>query len=181
MTPRTRLRAETRIEHASVDKLYSRFDLSSPEGYRALLAAQAAAFLPIEDALDAAGAGRLLEDWPRRRRADQLSADLAELGVPCPAPLVPPHFATDFELLGGLYVLEGSRLGGSILSSRVPPGAPSRFLRAEGGAGAWRSLLALLDVCLDRPLALDAAVAAARATFRCFERSARFVMEPVLA
>ena len=181
MTPRTRLRAATRLEHASVDQLYSRFDASCPRGYGALLVAQAGAFLPIEDALDAAGAGRLLEDWPDRRRADQLSADLAELGVPRPAPLPPPPFASDFALLGGLYVLEGSRLGGSILSSRAPAGAPSRFLRAEAAAGAWRSLLALLDDQLGHRFALDSAIAAARATFRCFERSARFVLEPVLA
>lgn len=176
-----RLRAATRVEHASVDELFSHFDAASLGGYRALLAAQAGAFLPIEEALDTAGAARLLADWKLRRRGGQLAADLIDLGVPCPAPISPPSFASDPEMLGGLYVLEGSRLGGSLLSSRTSPGAPVRFLTAQAGKGAWRRLLALLDDRLAQPLALDAAVEAARATFHCFERSARFVMEPVRA
>ena len=176
-----RLRAATRVEHASVDQLFSDFDAASPGGYRALLAAQAGAFLPIEDALDAAGAGRLLSDWDSRRRGGALSADLIDLGVPRPEPVSAPHFTGDPEMLGGLYVLEGSRLGGSLLSSRTSAGAPVRFLTAQPGKGAWRRLLDLLDDRLAHPLALDAAVEAARASFQCFERSARFVMEPVRA
>jgi hypothetical protein len=41
-------------------------------------------------------------------------------------------------------------------------------------------LLALLDDRLDSPARLDWAVAAARACFRCFERSALREMEPLL-
>ena len=181
MTPRMRLRAATRVEHASVDELFSHFDAASPGGYRALLAAQAGAFLPMEDALDAAGVGQLLADWNLRRRGDRLSADLVDLGVPRPAPVSPPPFTNESQMLGGLYVLEGSRLGGSVLSSQTSAGAPVRFLTAKAGQGAWRRLLALLDERLASPFALEAAVEAARASFCCFERSARCVMEPVRA
>jgi heme oxygenase len=161
--------------------LFSRFDLSRPDDYGRFLGLQAAAHLPIEGALDRAGVEALVPDWPARRRAGLLEADLAELGVAGPEPVEPPRFETGAALLGGLYVLEGSRLGAAVLRRRLAPGAPSRFLGAVTPDGAWARLLALLDGQLDRDGELAAAVQAARAVFRCFERAGSRDLETLLA
>jgi heme oxygenase len=177
---RSRLRAATRREHATVDRLFSRFDLSRRDGYRAFLTATAAAHLGIEEALEAAGVGKVVGDWPQRRRAALLNADLEALGGTAPPPVPPPQLASEAEILGTLYVLEGSRLGGSLLSKRIGERAPARFLSAPARSGAWRELLRLLDESLDSGAKLDEAVAAARACFRCYALAAAR-KEPALA
>jgi heme oxygenase (biliverdin-IX-beta and delta-forming) len=170
---RTELREATRTDHDRVDAIFSRFDLTNLGAYGAFLSAQAAAFLPVEAALDAAGAIRLVADWPERRRGHLLEADLRALGRP-----VPERGHTECrldgsaDLLGALYVLEGSRLGGSLLKRQVPPAWPRRFLDAPQAAGAWRSLLILLDKWLDGPEERRAAAAAARGVFGLFEAAA---------
>lgn len=179
MTPRSQLREQTRPEHEAVDRLFSRFDLAQTAGYRSFLCALARAHLGIEEGLDAAGAASLVADWPERRRADLLRADLADLGIEAPRSAGTPSLATEAEMLGAIYVIEGSRLGGAVLSSRLAGEAPARFLAARARPGAWRQLLALLDARLDDPASLGSAVAAARACFRCFERSAVTQMEPL--
>ena len=115
------------------------------------------------------------------RRAGLLEADLADLGVARPEPVEAPRFDTPAALLGGLYVLEGSRLGGAVLRRRLPPGAVSRFLGAAAPDGAWTRLLALLEDKLDRGDELAAAVEVARAVFRCFERAGSRDLETLLA
>lgn len=181
MTPRLWIRETTRNEHARVDRLFSRFDLAETAGYRSLLAAHATAHLAIEAALDAAGASAIVDDWDKRRRADLLRADLLDLGVSAAlAPDPAPRFRSDAEVLGGVYVIEGSRLGGTILAGRLPAGAPRRFLTAPGAVGAWRKLQALLDDRLqDKPM-LGAAVEAARSCFRAFEFAGQRELELML-
>jgi heme oxygenase len=170
-TVRARLREATRREHDAVDALFSRFDLADAAGYAAFLALQAAAHAPVEAALDRAGAAAVLDDWPARRRAHLLLADLADLGADARPPVPAPAFDTAPALLGGLYVLEGSRLGGAVLRRRLPAAAPARFLAAAAPQGSWGRLLALLETKLHRQADLAEAVAAARAVFRCFERA----------
>ena len=143
--------------------------------------AQASAHLGVESALDEAGAAAVLPDWPERRRADLVRADLAELGAELPRPAAAPEFRNEAQLLGGIYVLEGSRLGGSVLSSRIAAGAPARFLRADAKPGAWRNLLILLADRLKGDPDLEMAAAAARACFACFEQAALLELEPVIA
>ena len=61
-TVRSQLRKATRPHHDAVDALFSRFDLSRPEDYTAFLLHQGAAHIPIEQALEAAGAADVLAD-----------------------------------------------------------------------------------------------------------------------
>jgi heme oxygenase len=172
MTLRSPLRALTGAQHAEVDDLYSRFDLSVTSGYRAFLRAQSAAHVAIERALDRAGAARVVDDWGARRRAGLILQDLADLGEDAPALMSSPVFRSETEVLGGIYVVEGSRLGGAVLSTRLPPQAPSRFLRARAPAGAWRRLLILLDARLENSTDRHTAAVAARACFECFAQAA---------
>lgn len=171
MSVRTILRNATRDEHDRVDTGFSKYDLATAGGYRRFLTRQAAAHLPVEAALEAAGVADAVADWPERRRADKLRADLADLGhadidvQPCAA------FESEAAMLGGLYVLEGSRLGGALLVQQVSDGLPTRFL-AKGSSSAWRALLDVLETKLTSPEQIAGAVAGARSVFACFEAAA---------
>ncbi|MFN4283690.1 MAG: biliverdin-producing heme oxygenase [Alphaproteobacteria bacterium] len=151
-SPHAFLRSETRALHERAESAFARFDLTGAQGYGDFLQAQAAALLPLEAALDDAGAARLLPDWPARRRAPDLSADLAALGRASPPPLPTPAFANDGEAMGALYVLEGSKLGARHLLARLadapPPSGATRFLAGAERPerqGQWPAFLARLD------------------------------------
>lgn len=177
LSVRAALRAATRTEHDAVDALFGRFDLSRLADYRRFLTATAAAFIPVEQAIDAAGDAAALGSWTRRPRADLLRADLAELGAPVPPRPAPLRLDGGPALLGAVYVLEGSRLGGAVLIRRLGPGWPARFLTAPAGPGSWPALLATLETGLADPEDLEAAIATARTIFARFETSARTCTE----
>ena len=177
MSARTALRAGTAAEHGRVDQLFSRFDFAREEHYRAFLCAHAAAYLPIEAALDAADIAAVLPDWPLRRRSALLRADLEALGTVAPEPIPPPCLASAAAQLGAVYVLEGSRLGGALLKRTIPEGSPRRFLDAPQNAGSWRKLLETLDMFLYRSDRLEAALGAARGVFQNFEAGGQLYLE----
>ena len=166
------LRDATRDEHDAVDSAFGRHDLSRLQGYSRFLDAQARAFVAVERAIDASGATAVIADWPERRRADLLLADLNDLGVTASASVEAPVLTSEAEVLGAIYVLEGSRLGGAVLFRSAPYDAPRRFLEPEGTGLRWRSLVALLDARLIDKDQIDAAVRSARSVFRCFHEAA---------
>lgn len=173
-TARFALRAATADAHDRVDALFSQCDLTGRAGYGAFLQAQAAAFLPIERAIDASDWGDAVPDWPARRRGALLLGDLAALGLPVPdanSTRAGPLAGTE-AILGTVYVLEGSRLGGAVLVRAVPPGWPRAFLGAADPA-LWRGLIELLDRNLQNPAQLELAATAARKAFDMFVTSAR--------
>ena len=164
------LRAATRAAHDQVDAAYSHWDLGDRAGYTAFLSAQARAFLPVEAALaDASPAP--LGDWSQRARAPLLIADLADLGVTAPAG-ERVAFATPSAMLGGFYVLEGSRLGGAMLLRSVAPGLPTRFLAPSSVKGHWQKFLSALEQELASDVQRAQAVAGAQIVFDRFLRAA---------
>jgi heme oxygenase len=166
------LRSATAAEHGRVDELYSRFDLRHRQGYGSFLQAHAAALIPAEEALDQLDARAVLADWAHRRRSNLLAADLEELSITLPEPFDPVRLSSSkASILGAIYVLEGSRLGGALLKRAVADGLPKRFLDARQDAGSWRALLKLLDEYLIRPDDVEAALVAARQLFACFEQA----------
>ena len=171
------LRAATTDAHERVDALYSRFDLAGAAGYADFLVAQAGAYLAIEAALDRAGAENVLPDWPRRRRAEALRRDLAVLGLKVSASdIEAPALGEAARVIGAIYVLEGSRLGGTMLLRSVPQGQPTEFLSTRH-PDLWRVFIARLDCVLADESRLETAKFAALDTFECFERSARLALE----
>jgi heme oxygenase len=172
-TPRFTLRNATAESHDAVDAVFSAFALDDAEGYRRFLRAQAAAFLPVESALEGAGIARLVPDWPERRRAALLHADLEELGENPPDAIAAPPIDDAASALGAAYVLEGSRMGGQLLRRMLPESMPARFLSAPMQPGSWRRLTDLLDESLHLPGDMVTAVASARAVFACFEAAGR--------
>lgn len=138
------LRAATRDLHDAVEALFAPLDLARRDDYARFLAAQAAAILPLEAALEQAGIDRLLPDWPARARAAALRADLRALDAAVPAmPTLVP--APGAQVLGAAYVLEGSRLGGAVILRRLGTGLPDAFLRHGQGQALWRSFLGRLE------------------------------------
>ena len=169
---RASLRAATADAHARVDRIFTSFDLAQRAGYARFLQAQAAALLPLEQALEAGAAPRLAVEWTARRRGPALVRDLRAWDLPVPAndgvdPIERPAAA-----LGTLYVLEGSRLGGAVIRRTLPPEFPSAFL-APGPPGHWRTLLDALETCLPTHDLRSEAIDAAQAAFALFECSAR--------
>ena len=177
MKARAVLREATADAHERVDRLFSALDLADESSYRLFLLAQAAAHLPVEAAIDAAGAAGLLQDWPERRRAPLLLADLAALGAEAPESEAAPPLRSSAEIFGAIYVLEGSRLGGALLKRSLAPGAPDRFLSAPQPPAAWRNFLARLEECLYNPPAVEAAGRTANQIFVRFEKAGRRYLE----
>ena len=174
--PRHRLRAATAQAHERLDRLYSRLDLSRADDYAQFLTSHAAAFIPAEQARMAAGADALVAGWSNGARGVALLADLAALRLPTPPLLPPPLFSDEAAVLGGMYVLEGSRLGGSVLVRQVPAGLPTAFLTPPA-ISTWRVFTDLLDRSLDDETRFERAVASAQSVFALFERAARATVE----
>ena len=177
MSARAALRAATAAEHERVDRLFSRLNLAVEEDYRRFLLAQAAAFLPIEDRLNAGGTAELVPDWGSRRRAHLLRADLSALGTDEPIGIPPPPLDSSAAQLGALYVLEGSRLGGAVLKRGLAEDAPRSFLSSPQIQSSWRKLLETLDMFLYRSDRLDAAITAAKDVFQNFEAGGQLFLE----
>lgn len=169
---RFRLRQGTADCHERVDAAFSAVDLGSRAGYGQFLLAQAAAFFPAEQGLEAAGIDHLLPDWDHRRRSHLLAQDLIDLGLPVPEGLTVPVVTGGPAMLGWAYVLEGSRLGGKLLRREVAAELPVAFL-SDNYPAAWSTIVAVLDEQLTEGPAIDQAIESARSLFALFEQSAQ--------
>lgn len=147
------LKRATDEAHTRVESIITSAGMfASLEGYRRYLSATLAIRSRYEDLLDASGAATVWPAWPGRRVAHLVAQDLDDLGGARPTlekkaelPLNPA------ELLGALYVLEGSSLGARVLSRSVHAFGVSayrgaRHLHAQAGdAAIWRDFLSVLD------------------------------------
>ncbi|HMO42518.1 MAG TPA: biliverdin-producing heme oxygenase [Phenylobacterium sp.] len=177
MSLRNLLRTATRAEHDRVDALGESFDLASQAGYGAFLHGHALALPALEAQVLAHGPHP--DHWPLKRRTEALRQDLAALGQEPPRALAAPDLPSRSMRLGALYVIEGSRLGGMLLSRRlaaVQPDAPRAYLDHDAGPGYWRDFLAWLEDEPDPVGHADQAVEGARRAFAfyagAFERAA---------
>jgi len=164
------LREATRAGHDTVDALFGQFALDDVLSYAAFLTAHAKALIPVEDWADCA---RLIPHWTGRKVA--LYHDLDALGRPLP-PFEPLDWPRDLAgRWGAAYVLEGSRLGGGMLSRQVPPGLPCAYLGAVHERGGWQNFLRLLEAQAEQggPDWQAAAIASAGRTFALYARAAR--------
>lgn len=169
------LRRGTALAHERVDAAFGAFDLTDRHSYACFLAAHAEVVLPLEAALDAAGAERIVPDWPERRRGPALREDLAALRGALDAAIVGRPQAPWPDLAataGALYVVEGSRLGGKFLARLLPREFPHAYLNSPQPAERWRNLMDRLQTMLYEPAALQSALSAAHEAFAAFERSA---------
>jgi heme oxygenase (biliverdin-IX-beta and delta-forming) len=147
------LKRATDAAHARVEGIIEAAEMfRSLDGYRRYLQGSYAARSRLEHRLDAAGAEKLWPDWPRRRIAHLIAADIDDLGGIALAPLESlKSDLTAAELLGLLYVLEGSSLGARVLvtmtdSLGLTASFGARHLHEQAGdRSAWRSFITLLN------------------------------------
>lgn len=77
--------------------------------------------------------------------------------------------------LGAAYVLEGSKLGGALLTKAIPDHLPGSYLSPQGPKGAMRLFMDRLDGSnVDDPAA---AITAARDVFDLFLKAGQLTLE----
>lgn len=171
------LREATAQHHERVDAAFAGFDLADAGSYLGFLSAHARVLPAAENSVSLG--------WDRwRKRTPLLLQDLADLGAE-PLGGAPDCLLEDLNLAepaahwGVLYVLEGSRLGGSVLAEQVGAGFPRRYLSAGHTGGSWRAFQEALEAAASpiagRPVDggwMEPAVAAARSLFERFESAA---------
>ncbi|MDF8335238.1 biliverdin-producing heme oxygenase [Novosphingobium cyanobacteriorum] len=162
------LRTATRSQHDEVDAAFGSFDLTTMDGLRRFLLAQARVLPEVERVLAPA---ELLPAWTGRTCA--LHQDLMALGQAPPQTLPFTLPAGPAARWGALYVLEGSRLGGAMLRRHLPEGAPSAFFDARHAPGRWQAFLGRLDASGCSPSWRTGALSGAHATFAAFTSAAR--------
>ena len=156
--------------HARVEDIVQGAGMfASREGYRRYLAATFLMRATYERLLDDSGAAALWPEWRSRKIADLVALDIADLGGEATAAEIPQHRFSTAELLGVLYVLEGSSLGARVLVKSVadmdltPTYGARHMFRQAGDRGAWRSFIAMMEAAPDAP-----SHDAANATFAAF-------------
>ncbi len=174
ISARARLRRATDHMHRAVDDRFAALLVQGPAGYERFLCASAAAVLPLERALARAGIERLWPDWPHHVRSAALEADLAILDVELPKQQPEPDLGSEAEMLGVLYVLEGSRLGGAYILRELRNAAdPARlgaigYLAHGAGEGLWPRFLQHLEASESVARAPEMAEAGASLAFSYF-------------
>lgn len=121
----------------------------APEAYRRALVALHGISAPVEARIgEHVARARVPWDHAGRRRLPDLESDLAHFGWTPPAPFWDgPQVDSPGALIGCLYVLEGSTLGGRVIyrclasSLGVTPTAGGRFFHGRGEAtpACWES------------------------------------------
>lgn len=170
-----RLRSATGPLHDAAERAFDADRrVSSLEGYIGLLDALWSVHAGLERAMAPYGPHLFELDLGTRVRSPLLAMDLQALVGRGPR-LAPVAFAYDgpAAALGGLYVLEGSMLGGRVLFNRaralsaVTERHGGRFLAGDGQATAsrWRSFLHTLAT-LPPAVSADEVEAGAIATFQ---------------
>lgn len=167
-TLRDSLRQETADAHSRVDALFGSSDLGTDAGYSDFLRAQAIAWETLRPILDVGSLAR----------ADALRHDLAVLGIDRPSPLADPDLPGEASI-GHRYVLEGSRLGSSVLLRELQKRSPrlaecaGAYLEQSIDVMAWKQLSTRLQMdaegCANRRALIDDALF----MFELFERSWR--------
>jgi heme oxygenase len=184
-----RLKLETAAEHAAVERATGVMQpgLTLAE-YALYLEKTLGFYLPVEASLHQmavwSALGLAAEE---RAKLALLTRDLSLLGRE-PARVVvcdsPPQLAGLAEAVGCAYVLEGSTLGGRVISRHVQrclgPAVPRGFLECYGArtGESWQEFRAAVLRFADTREIENRVIAGARETFRAFTR---WLAPPVLA
>lgn len=122
-----------------------------------------------------------LKDYAQRRKTEAIADDLKMLGSTAPKFAgngFLPKIDNYLQAFGALYVIEGSTLGGKIISKMI-----QQHLHIDNGAGLsffnsygehtqqmWDEFKAVLNAAVDTDKAEAIVLNAANQTFACFKR-----------
>lgn len=160
------VRTATLADHKRTEESFAATLARLPESYGPYLQTHARAFPAVGRAL------AQVWDWsPWQERWNDLSDDLAKLGLAPPPAVELAPLRSAAEGLGMIYVLEGSRMGSALLLKSIPSELPTAYLRGGLNTAPWHRAKALLDDALSETEA--DVIAGARAAFRAFESAAR--------
>ncbi len=144
------IRDATRLSHSRIDAAMNWVDLGRLTYYSGFLRGQAEALFPLETALERAGIDDILTDWPQRARTPALEHDLSALDIACD-PLPVPILNGAADMLGVVYVLEGTRMASRVILPRLADQPDSSILGATAylrhgfGRRFWPTFLAVLE------------------------------------
>lgn len=172
MTFREFLKDGTADSHARVDRLMGGFDLLDRSDYAEFLTIHGRIVPPVERWLEGNGVRAALPDWGERQRTSALYHDIDQLGLTPPQELSCVFDNTASSRAGILYVLEGSRLGASLLVRRLnDTGAefPSKFLTHGNGRPLWPNFVNWLNGQKFNPVESKRALQAAQDVFAFYE------------
>ncbi|GEM44560.1 biliverdin-producing heme oxygenase [Deinococcus cellulosilyticus] len=168
------LKNQTHDIHTELENTLNLLELKSPAAYQKLLCSFAALYQTLEPLVYERPEWQQLQDLQPERKLPWLETDLGFYGLSLPA----PHFTVQLsgwqEVLGAVYVMEGSTLGGQLISRHlqtlgITPETGGRFFSGyQGRTGArWKQTRQLLESqCTDS----DRMVQGARRTFEFFYR-----------
>ncbi|MBE7176180.1 MAG: biliverdin-producing heme oxygenase [Mucilaginibacter polytrichastri] len=179
------LKEETRTPHQQLEKLLMLRlkNMSTTEEYASVLADFYGFMHPLEKKIDAFIGTDILPDYEERRKSDALAEDMRTFGISGGEKgTVPeaelPKIRNAGEAMGALYVLEGSTLGGKILTEMI-----SKKLKMDTGKGfsffssygdrvieMWKRFQQTLNALYTAPEERRAVVAAANHTFSGFHQ-----------
>lgn len=171
--PLPQLRAATRDHHARIDRLMDLRRMRDRRHYAEILRVLDAFLAAWEPAVAAALPARWHGWLQARSRRPFLRADLDALGVaPAQGVAAAPSLHGTAAAWGSLYVMEGSALGGQVITRSLAqaglrPDSGSAYFHGWGDAtGAmWREFRTLLEAQLAGPHAVAEACDAACRTF----------------
>lgn len=138
------LRLATRSAHQSLDQHVLLRTLIRPELSREDYAQAMAALYGVHAAMEDQISSNISRhavpfDFSVRRKVRALAADLQELGqTPIPLSQPMPETETLHQLIGHLYVIEGSMLGGQYIANKISHRLPCRFYSIYGTETALR-------------------------------------------
>ena len=155
-----KLRSATAEQHRQLEETVEiTRRVSDRESYRQLLEKFYGFYAPIERQLVGTAAAKYEVMRGRFNKSRWLAQDLAQLGVSDVAQLPQlcalPPVDTPARVLGTMYVLEGSTLGGRHITALLNAGRaadlPKRFFSSYGSevGSMWRSFCAALDELTD--------------------------------
>ena len=172
------LREATAEDHASVEGTVPLMDPElSLAGYVEVLRRMHGVVAGWESTAAAVAPAWLQEPLRQRSRLALLEGDIRFLGGDAGGSLGPemPRFANDAELMGAMYVMEGSRLGGQLIARHLErqfrlmsPQGNAYFLgHGERTGATWKEFLGLLEERVPDSRTGDV-VRGAKAMFRTF-------------
>lgn len=153
-----KLRSETKHIHQALEKVMipGIKQADTPEAYAKILNVFYGYFKAIENLLDAQLDEKVVPAYTQRRKADIILQDLKAMSLNGQLPPLAtdlPQISNLHQALGAMYVLEGSTLGGQVITKMLKQNLnvnDTAYLKFFSGYGdetqkMWASFMGVLD------------------------------------